>query len=119
MKFIVFIGVTVWEILTFSARPYSNLTSCELLGALYNGVRLEQPVTCSLDLYSVLLNCECIPLMIICYKSLITGWLGDDTFRPSFSDLENAMKTFSIAPNQYIFTVVSINYNLIALLNLL
>ena len=69
MKFIVFVGVTVWEILTFSARPYSNLTSRELLGALYNGVRLEQPVTCSLDLYSVLLKCECIPLMVICYKS--------------------------------------------------
>ena len=57
---ITFIGVTVWEILTFSARPYSNLTPHELLGALYNGVRLEQPVTCSLDLYSVLLKCECI-----------------------------------------------------------
>ena len=55
-----FVGVTVWEILTFSARPYSNLTPCELLGAVYNGVRLEQPVTCSLDLYNVLLKCECI-----------------------------------------------------------
>ena len=55
-----FVGVTVWEILTFSARPYSNLTPRELLGAVYNGVRLEQPVTCSLDLYNVLLKCECI-----------------------------------------------------------
>ena len=78
-------------------------------------MRLEQPVTCSLDLYSVLLKCEYIPLMIICYKSLITGWLGDDTFRPSFSDLENAMIKFSITPDQYIFTVVSVNYNAIAL----
>ena len=105
----------MWEILTFSARPYSNLSSRQLLGALYNGVRLEQPVTCSLDLYSVLLNCECIPLMTSCYLSLITGWLGDDTFRPSFSDLENTMIKFSITPNQYLFTVVSVNYNVIAL----
>ena len=111
---IIFIGVTVWEILTFSARPYSNLTPCELLGALYNGVRLEQPVTCLLDLYSVLLKCECIQLTMFCYVSLITGWLGDDTFRPSFSDLEITMTTFSITPDQYVFTVVSVNYNVIA-----
>ena len=104
----------MWEILTFSARPYSNLTSHKLLGALYKGVRLEQPVTCSLDLYSVLLKCECIPLMIFCYKSLITGWLLDDKCRPSFSDLEITMTTFSITPDQYVFTVVSINYNVIA-----
>ena len=51
----------MWEILTFSARPYYDLTPHELLGALYNGVRLEQPVTCSLDLYNVLLKCECTP----------------------------------------------------------
>ena len=61
-QFVVFIGVTVWEILTLCARPYSKLTARELLGALYNGVRLEQPVTCSLDLYNVLLKCECISL---------------------------------------------------------
>lgn len=60
-QFVVFIGVTVWEILTFCARPYYNLKPREILGALYNGVRLEQPVTCSLDLYNVLLTCECIP----------------------------------------------------------
>ena len=62
----------MWEILTFSARPYSNLPPRALLGALYNGVRLEQPMTCSFDLYNVLLKCECVPLMIIGYKSLIT-----------------------------------------------
>ena len=57
----------MWEILTFSARPYSKLTSHELLGALYNGVRLEQPVTCSVDLYSELLKCEYVPFYDICY----------------------------------------------------
>ena len=46
--------------------------------------------------------------MIFCYKPLITGWLVDDTIRPSFSDLEDAMKTFSITPDQHVFTVVSI-----------
>ena len=98
----------MWEILTFSARLYSNLTARELLGALCNGVRLEQPVTCSLNLYSVLLKCECIPLDYIYYKPLTTGWMLDDTFRPSFSDLENTMRIFSVTPDQYIFTVVSV-----------
>ena len=46
--------------------------------------------------------------MIFCYDLLITGWLVDDTFQPSFSDLKDAMKTFSITPDQYVFTVVSI-----------
>ena len=55
---------------------------------------------------------------MICYKPLTTGWMLDDTFRPSFSDLENTMRTFSITPDQYVFTVVCINYNVIALFNI-
>ena len=56
--------------------------------------------------------------MVFCYKPLITGWMLDDTFRPSFSDLENTMRKFSITTNQYVFTVVNINYNVIALFNI-
>ena len=51
------IGVTVWEILTFGARPYPNLKASEVLMALQNGVRLKQPDTCTLDLYAILLKC--------------------------------------------------------------
>ena len=52
-----FIGVTVWEILTFGAKPYPNLQARELLGAIQKGERLKQPDTCTLDLYAVLLKC--------------------------------------------------------------
>ena len=53
-----FVGVTVWEILTFGARPYPGIKAQELLGSIYNGVRLQQPETCSRDLYNELLKCE-------------------------------------------------------------
>jgi len=52
------VGVTVWEILTFGARPYPDIKAMELLEAIYKGVRLEQPQTCSSDIYAVLLKCE-------------------------------------------------------------
>lgn len=51
-------GVTVWEILTFGARPYKDRKPCEMLQYLENGQRLVQPPTCTIDLYRALLNCE-------------------------------------------------------------
>ena len=50
----------MWEILTFGARPYPNKQARELLGALQSGERLNQPDTCTLDLYAVLLQCKCV-----------------------------------------------------------
>ena len=50
--------MTVWEILTFGTIPYPGIKAHELLGAIYKGVRLEQPQTCSPDMYAVLLKCE-------------------------------------------------------------
>ena len=52
------LGVTVWELLTFGAKPYPGIKAHELLAAIYKGVRLEQPQTCSSDMYTVLLKCE-------------------------------------------------------------
>ena len=51
-------GVTVWEILTFGARPYAGKTTKEVVVAVINGTRLHQPSTCSLDLYKEMLSCE-------------------------------------------------------------
>ena len=33
------VGVTVWEILTFGARPYPNLQASEIFVALQSGIR--------------------------------------------------------------------------------
>ena len=50
----------MWEILTFGARPYPNKQARELLGVLQSGERLNQPDTCTVDLYAVLLQCKCV-----------------------------------------------------------
>lgn len=65
-------GVTVWEILTFGARPYQVIIiynntllfiykgkkPYEILKMLEGGHRLKQPATCTLDLYAALLECK-------------------------------------------------------------
>jgi len=45
----------MWEILTCGARPYPGVQPHELLGTIYKCVILEQPQTCSSDMYAVLL----------------------------------------------------------------
>ena len=51
-------GVTVWEILTFGARPYQGKSAKEILKLLFNGQRLEQPATATIQLYAVILECK-------------------------------------------------------------
>jgi len=51
-------GITVWEVLTFGARPYLGLNSKEIIKLIFGGQRLEQPATATIDLYAVLLQCE-------------------------------------------------------------
>ena len=51
-------GVTVWEILTFGARPYGGKQAKEIFMLLESGHRLEQPPTCTIELYAIILECE-------------------------------------------------------------
>lgn len=51
-------GVTVWEILTFGARPYQGKSAKEILKGLFSGERLEQPSTATIEVYAILLECE-------------------------------------------------------------
>ncbi len=51
-------GVTVWEVLTFGARPYGTKGVRDLIKGVEAGERLEQPATCTIELYAVLLECE-------------------------------------------------------------
>lgn len=55
-------GVTAWEVLTFGARPYQGKQAREILALLESGQRLEQPATCTIELYAILLECESAPL---------------------------------------------------------
>ena len=51
-------GVTVWEILTFGARPYQGKSAREILKGLFSGERLEQPSTATIEVYAILLECK-------------------------------------------------------------
>lgn len=51
-------GVTVWEILTFGARPYQSKSAKDILKGLFSGDRLEQPLTATIEVYAVLLECN-------------------------------------------------------------
>ncbi len=56
-------GVTAWEVLKFGAQPYQGKQVNEVLASLEAGLRLEQPATCTIELYAILLECElCIQL---------------------------------------------------------
>ena len=51
-------GITVWEILTFGARPYKGLNAKDVIRLIFGGKRLEQPSTATIDLYATVLQCE-------------------------------------------------------------
>ena len=50
-------GVTVWEILTFGARPYHGMSAFAILKGIRSGMRLEQPATATIEIYAILLQC--------------------------------------------------------------
>ena len=57
-------GVTIWEILTFGARPYGGKQAREIFNLLESGHRLEQPQTCTIELYAILLECELLSAIL-------------------------------------------------------
>ena len=50
-------GVTVWELLTYGARPYENTPARDVPDLLEKGERLPQPPICTIDLYMILVKC--------------------------------------------------------------
>ena len=57
-------AVTVWEILTFGARPYQGKNARDIVRLIEGGERLKQPVTCTIELYAILLECKSILLTL-------------------------------------------------------
>ena len=52
------IGVTLWEIFTFGRRPFEKIHTRHLIHHLEKGLRLAQPLTTSLELYQLMVECE-------------------------------------------------------------
>uniref|UniRef100_A0A8B9H564 receptor protein-tyrosine kinase n=1 Tax=Astyanax mexicanus TaxID=7994 RepID=A0A8B9H564_ASTMX len=50
-------GVTVWELMTFGAKPYDGIPAQEISCLLEKGERLPQPSICTIDVYMIMVKC--------------------------------------------------------------
>ncbi len=80
-------GVTVWELLTYGAKPYNNIQAREVPDLLEKGERLVQPEICTLGVYMILIKC----------------WQADADARPSFANLVKEFAKMASDPGRWLF----------------
>lgn len=51
-------GVTIWELMTFGAKPYDLIPARQIPELLEGGERLPQPLICTIDVYMIMVKCE-------------------------------------------------------------
>lgn len=49
--------MTVWELMTFGAKPYDGIPAREIPDLLEKGERLPQPPICTIDVYMIMVKC--------------------------------------------------------------
>uniref|UniRef100_A0A673LN01 Receptor protein-tyrosine kinase n=1 Tax=Sinocyclocheilus rhinocerous TaxID=307959 RepID=A0A673LN01_9TELE len=87
-------GVTVWEMMSYGAEPYSAMRPQEVPDLLEKGERLSQPQICTIDVYMVMVKC----------------WMIDENVRPTFKELANEFTRMARDPSRYlVITNKSIN----------
>lgn len=79
-------GVTIWELLTFGARPYENIAAKDVPELIEVGHKLPQPEICTLDIYCILLTC----------------WHLDADSRPHFKELAEQFAEKAADPGRYL-----------------
>nr|XP_015199550.1 PREDICTED: receptor tyrosine-protein kinase erbB-3 [Lepisosteus oculatus] len=79
-------GVTVWEMMSFGAEPYSTMRPQEVPDLLEKGERLSQPPICTIDVYMVMVKC----------------WMIDENVRPTFKELANEFTRMARDPPRYL-----------------
>ncbi|KAL5110728.1 Arf-GAP with coiled-coil ANK repeat and PH domain-containing protein 2 [Taenia crassiceps] len=79
-------GVTLWEIFTLGRKPYERIHTRHLIQYLEKGLRLAQPVTTSLELYELMIEC----------------WQDDPDRRPSFDELVQRTSDMELDPQAFI-----------------
>jgi epidermal growth factor receptor len=82
-------GVTIWEVLTYGAIPYTETKSHDVPKLVAAGEKLPQPDICSLELYALLLLC----------------WNLKPELRPTFSDLKKYLTEMASDPGCYLVIV--------------
>lgn len=50
--------MTVWELMTFGAKPYDMIPARDIPDVLEGGERLPQPLNCTIDVYMIMVKCE-------------------------------------------------------------
>ncbi|CAF1082033.1 unnamed protein product [Rotaria sp. Silwood1] len=69
-------GVTLWEMFSYAATPYGDMSGTDVYYFLQHGKRLERPSRCPLTTYQLMLRC----------------WEWDEKKRPTFSELFQLLK---------------------------
>uniref|UniRef100_A0A8C9VK47 Receptor protein-tyrosine kinase n=1 Tax=Scleropages formosus TaxID=113540 RepID=A0A8C9VK47_SCLFO len=84
-------GVTVWELMTFGAKPYDQIPARDIPELLEQGERLPQPLICTIDVYMIMVKC----------------WMIDPESRPRFRELVTEFSTMARDPSRYVVIQVS------------
>ncbi|XP_064421448.1 receptor tyrosine-protein kinase erbB-2 [Latimeria chalumnae] len=79
-------GVTVWELMTFGAKPYDGIPAREIPDLLEKGERLPQPLICTIDVYMIMVKC----------------WMIDSEQRPRFRELVTEVTQMARDPPRYV-----------------
>ncbi|XP_077594825.1 receptor tyrosine-protein kinase erbB-2 [Stigmatopora nigra] len=79
-------GVTVWELMTFGAKPYDMIPARDIPEVLEGGERLPQPGICTIDVYMIMVKC----------------WMIDPDSRPKFKDLVGDFSAMARDPPRYV-----------------
>lgn len=70
------LGVCMWEILSFGEKPFQGIKNTDVIHLIENKQRLEKPLYCPDELYSIMLKC----------------WEYDPLNRPKFSQLNDVIQ---------------------------
>ncbi|CAL8380821.1 unnamed protein product [Gadus morhua 'NCC'] len=79
-------GVTVWELMTFGAKPYDLIPARDIPDLLEGGERLPQPLICTIEVYMIMVKC----------------WMIDPDSRPRFRELVNEFSLMARDPPRYV-----------------
>lgn len=76
-------GVVMWEIYSFGRAPYPRMNQKDVVERVQKGYRMEKPESCPKDLYE---------------KVMRWCWEIDAKNRPSFKELSDKLKKFTVQP---------------------
>ncbi|NXU68126.1 ERBB2 kinase, partial [Horornis vulcanius] len=108
-------GVTVWELMTFGAKPYDGIPAREIPDLLEKGERLPQPPICTIDVYMIMVKCTgrvrrdregtgrgvtLLPALMA--PGSAPGWMIDSECRPKFRELVTEFSRMARDPQRFV-----------------